>query len=257
MVSRQSNFTFCVTSFLRPKVTSECVRKIREFYPTAPILVGDQPPPAGAPSGRELNLAGIEATTLRLPMDCGASFARNRLIEAVETPYFVLLDDDMFISGQHVEKLASWSDQFDLDVVGGRLVDEHANLQRWDGNLWVEDECLRFEPVPICSPVTALDVVPMFFLGRTERLRGIKWCEAYKIGREHIDYFWILKQSGVRVGLGDSIVAEHLHARDPYYSSFRKRADSWRNDDLLLDRVGARRAASGFYHGFNWIRGER
>jgi GT2 family glycosyltransferase len=240
-------FTFCITTFLRPAVAMECVARINRHYPGSKIIVADQPSPSPAHAGRSFSCDDENVAVLKLPFDCGASYARNRLVEAVRTPYMVLMDDDMYVSNANIWNLHYIITRAGLDICSGQLVDSAGNLQPWHGRLWIHDAVLRFEAIKIAEPFSFVDVTPNFFFARTSSFLSVPWCEDYKIGREHLDFCWNAKQAGLKTAIAPCVVASHMHFRDEEYMKYRRRPNFDAYNALLLRRLGVRAVHSVSY----------
>ncbi len=247
----KSEVTICITTFLRPKVLHECINCITKYYPNSKIIVAEQPPVDSKYSDRIFNNNNKQVKVLTLPFDCGASFARNRLTEAVDTKFSVIMDDDMFFKNENLNSLLNFLKETDLDICGGMLTDSNGLIQRWDGIFWIENNCLHVEPIEIYYPYVILDLIPNFFIAKTNSLLKVKWCEEYKIGREHIDFFWHVKQVGLKVGLSPLIIADHIHYRDTEYNFFRFRGTVNLYNELLLKRLKVNCIKSSTYHNLN------
>ena len=79
--------TFCIKTLERPRSCQKCIHSIRRFYPQSPIIVVDDSPLAYEYKGSNVKL-------LRPGLDVGAAAGRNIAIDAVETPYMVMIDDE-------------------------------------------------------------------------------------------------------------------------------------------------------------------
>ncbi|HEY2826961.1 MAG TPA: glycosyltransferase, partial [Pirellulales bacterium] len=109
-----SQTTAIIKTFQRPKDLDRLIRSMRRYYPQLQILVGDD---GFEPSPR------TDVGYLRLPEDIGLSAGRNALLDRVQTPYFLLLDDDwQFIRKTQIEKLTQLVDEGELDIAAGNHI---------------------------------------------------------------------------------------------------------------------------------------
>jgi hypothetical protein len=79
--------TIGISAFRRPGCVERLVESIRRFYPKTKIIIGDN-------GDQPAKIQDDHLTYLRLPFNIGLSATRNRIVDALETPYLWLLDDD-------------------------------------------------------------------------------------------------------------------------------------------------------------------
>ena len=111
----EMNLTAIIKTFQRPAVAQRLIDSIRARYPKLPVLIADD-------SQEDHSYKG--AKQLRLPFNVGLSAGRNRLIEAVETECFLLLDDDHVFSDR--TDLDRWMSAFSengYDLLAGSVVE--------------------------------------------------------------------------------------------------------------------------------------
>jgi len=251
----------------RNKSAMRFVSSVRQYFPKISILVADQ----NGPTDEMVDF--YRENTIRmlwLPNDCGLSFARNRALEQVETPYVVLADDDfIFTDWTNLEKA------FDVMVenpkigfLGGRIIDiradEHGNekrfLRRWEKFMIVCQKTGTLLTVPIdYMPVQTMDVsgCKVYLCDMTLNwgvLRTsvfnekIRWDEQIKINGEHEDFFLNLKQnSSWQVAYYPGLQCDHFQTSAPEYQKLRQRqagrktlAQKWKLTHHLEIGVGLR-----------------
>jgi len=192
--------TAIVKTFLRDDYLFDCVQSIHSTYPEMQIFVGDD----GYHSDeKEAKLKELGATKyIRIPFNVGLSAGRNILVDAVETPYLLLSDDDhLYTSDTHAEYLRTLMDVADI-AGGGFLNPEGANIYlsclRQDGgrfNLINAKPLERYKNIGF----RRCDVNHNFFIARTDIVRRIRWDENLMIRYEHEDFFMVAWKQGVRV----------------------------------------------------------
>ena len=98
---------------------------IRRIYPNIRVIVGDDTPEYSGNNPPEWS-KHPQTTLMALPPDCGLALGRNILVDAVTTPYFVLLDDDFIVTeNTRLESMLQvLFDNPDVDIVGGGLTDD-------------------------------------------------------------------------------------------------------------------------------------
>ena len=152
-----------------------------------PILVVDD-------SHEPQPIDGID--TLIMPYDSGISAGRNRALDEINTPYFLLLDDDFIFSyHQHLAPLLELMERApEIDILGGRCIDLpllsqhtfqrsplHPTQAKAKTALGTQYRCGRHRCVVV-------DKVQNYFVGRTRTVREVKWNPALKV-QEHTEFF--------------------------------------------------------------------
>src|SRR5687767_12109794 len=110
-----SQVTAIVKTFERPRSLDRLVRSIRRYYPRLRVIVGDDSVTAYPRS---------DVDYVRLPVDVGVAAGRNAILELVDTPYFLTLDDDIAFTPQtRIEKLVETLERHEAALVAGDLID--------------------------------------------------------------------------------------------------------------------------------------
>lgn len=238
--------TLIVKTFGRMDKVFALVRTVRHYYPGLRILVADDGESIAKTAGK---YRGFEY--LPLPYDVGLSAGRNCLLEKVDTPYFMTLDDDFLLDEQSViEGLIHALEVGNFDIAAGKNpVDESKFDIDFCGTMTVDATAMwlqpgfRGEPRAECHPV---DFVPNLFAARTQVIREkLLWDENLKLG-EHEDFFWRAKQLGIRVATCPAV--SFIHDQVPHwlqrtkYEKLRSRVyDFWK---VSLKKHGLSRLVS-------------
>lgn len=111
-----SQLTAVIKTFERPYAVKRLVNSIRRQYPDLIIFVVDD--------SKEPNpLEGVNH--IIMPYDTGISIGRNEALDQLESPYFLLLDDDFVFS--HRQKLGELINYMErnqqVDILGGKCID--------------------------------------------------------------------------------------------------------------------------------------
>lgn len=218
--------TAIIKTFERPRALQRLLRSIRRWYPGLRILVGDD---SFTPSRNP----GVP--TLRLPPDVGASAGRNALLQRVDTPLVLQLDDDFEFTRQtRIERLADPVATGRFDLVGGdclrcrrkwfgwlrtkrqpfygRITRRQAELQLLPGGRAAADGYL------VC------DIVPQFFVARTDVLRSAGGWDPDLKTEEHEELFVRLQERGARVAYAPDVLTRHWFELPPHYAPYRRRS---------------------------------
>jgi GT2 family glycosyltransferase len=238
--------TFIVKTHERPHCLRKLLQSLRAFYPNTPLLVADD---------GELSLRmqpDPHTVVVTLPYDVGLSAARNALVQRVQTPYFVTLDDDFVFSERTtLQRLVAVLDaRAELDIVAGSLYlpGQESQPYAYAELLDVVDDGreLRMRkgshgPVPGFDGCERYDIALNFFVARTERVRAMGgWDARLKLG-EHQDFFLRAKRSGLGVAVCPSY-ATALHEQDHSDAGYkRKRMREFQFLRQMLESHGLRR----------------
>lgn len=246
--------TVLIKTFERPRVLRRLVESVRRLYPGLGIVIADD-------SRVPRRVEG--ATTIALPYDSGISAGRNAGLAAIETPFFVLCDDDLvFFRGTRLAPLLRRMRAHpEIDLVGGRALDlphyrdvdtrgrralTAASKARRGSPARRAEELDGAPPTPLrrghaedaqaeapggtLAGLERREVVRNFFVGRTERVRQVGWDPQLKLV-EHADFF--ARARGVLTVAYDPELAV-LHARTPFDAPYmRHREDVARYQALL------------------------
>jgi glycosyltransferase involved in cell wall biosynthesis len=222
--------TAVVKTFERPATIARLIASLRAMYPTMPVIVVDD-------SRAPVRIAGVE--TIMLPFDSGVSAGRQAGLDAVKTPYVLVLDDDFVF--YRATRLRAALDRLarnpQIDILGGQLIDLPI-LRRRRPPLH-QIFATRAEPlVPIGSTIDGLlvcDKVANFYIARTERLRLVGWTPELK-RIDHADFF--TRALGVLVSVFDPELRA-LHAQTPFDASYMAhRTDDHADRAILAARWG-------------------
>eukprot|EP00727_Mastigamoeba_balamuthi_P002052 m51a1_g11844 hypothetical protein (511) ;mRNA; r:467265-469593 len=235
--------SFIVKTMDRPQSLARLLRSVHAQWPCAPLLVGDD---GEAPVGEALAEELGATKYLRLPPDAGLSAVRNALVDGVETPYFVLCDDDYEFAGRaDPAKLVAPVASGQADIVCGGLYlpktkgGKKAQKDYYYAGLMSTAEedgrrVLRLVEgnrggVPGHSECSFVDIGINFFAARTEAVREVRWDDALKLA-EHEDFFLRSKDAGLRVALcQDVLILHHKDKGNTRYAELRKRGrDMWK-----------------------------
>lgn len=223
-----ADVTAVIKTFERPRRCQALIDSIRAQHPDLRIIVVDDSAQPGGFRGAE---------TIALPFDSGVSAGRNAGLAAVETPFFLNLDDDfVFYRGTGLAAAARLLR--DLPVVGimGGAV---TNLPLYRGNrslgrrLYPTGAASLAAPGTRIGPLEVSDKVSNFFLARTEAVRSVGWDPRLK-RLDHADFFSRAKGRVVSAHNPDLRV---LHANDPFDADYlRFRYDLSSDGDYLTEK---------------------
>jgi GT2 family glycosyltransferase len=240
--------TVIMKTFQRPRTAARAVDHLRRHYPEIRLLIADD-------SREALAFQHPHAEVVRLPFDSGISKGRNVLLARVQTPYFLLMDDDHWFSRRtRLARMLRILERERFDILACHVFFRR-HTERWFPrrrlnnffmNLRLEDG--TFELVDAYHQKTrswrVCDLVENFFVARTESVRALGgWDERLKIA-EHAEFFIRAKLAGLKVGYTPLAAVDHVHihreraSRD--YAPFRgHRQDEFRR--IWIETHGIRR----------------
>lgn len=217
--------TALVKTFERPRSLDRLVRSIRRYYPELRVIVGDDSVTA---------FPRTDVDYVRLPVDVGVAAGRNAMLELVETPYFLSLDDDFaFTAETRLEQLIETLQRHQASLVAGDLIHceprfpwrVRRSRQVYHGVIRREGDSLLLVPGHANSvgEAFACDVAPHFFLARTEEIREVGgWFAPLKMD-DQAELFLRLKQHDLQVLHRPDVTIEHWQDRPEVYAAFRAR----------------------------------
>lgn len=238
--------TLVFTTIERTKQALDLIVSARSHLPDLSILVAEQ---TNHDTGLEARCADLGARYMRLAYDVGLPAARNALVRAIDTEYFILADDD-FVIDRPLE--LSFCVRFmdahpDMLCLGGDLedyVERNAVMVRSvrmrASNIGVDTLGRGYIQVPVAlsgskelifesETVLICDYVPNWGVFRrccfTEG--GTWWDERNaKIRGQHLDFFLNVKfNTPYHVAWWSGFVCLHAHRSNDSYAPLRGRKE--------------------------------
>ncbi|MFC7488079.1 glycosyltransferase family 2 protein [Knoellia sp. CPCC 206453] len=209
--------TMTVKTFERPDVLRRCLASVRAVFDGRIVVADDSRVPV-----RDLG-AGIDI--IAMPFNSGVSVGRNAALDAVETEFVFVTDDDVVFTpaSDIVAAMNFLDDHSDVDLVALTRVD----LPRWRTVAAGVDALFpgAAEPrVPFGTLIDGLPVVPktpQLYLARTASIQAVRWDERLRMV-DHRDFF--SRASGRIVSVqAQTIRAYHMRTPfDPFYNAYRE-----------------------------------
>lgn len=225
--------TICIKVFERQNSCNRLIKQLREHGANMRIIVADD-------SEKPLDIQGADSV-LRLPFDSGLSYGRNRMVESVDTKYFILLDDDNTIYKKtRFDLMYETITNTDFNIVGGMMrITPYYGVMYIDENNTLITHQLAWRGIEQGQYVR--DYCDNFFMAETEVILNNLWDERIKIAWEHEDFFLQGKVTGdFKVCRVLSYVGDNQLAETPetiaHYEKFRMRYDDF--GDLFKTKWG-------------------
>lgn len=234
------DITFCIKTIHRPWACHRLVQSLRKEFGEPKIVVVDD----GLPEhwfSRKYPETAKHCKVIDLEQhDVGVGIGRNTAIDAAETEFIFLLDDDQIVTPDlHLDRVYQRFIEYDLDILavrqgdGGRpmLFSPLMNGTR----IWMHrGERKRIGETCWC------DMVSNAFLARRDTIARVRWDDEIKT-YEHWEFFYRASQIEhlqIAVALDCSVVHDHVAAKP--YGALRARPK--------FRRLGLRK------HGFDSLR---
>lgn len=210
--------TMTVKTFERPHVLRRCLASARLVFDGRIVVADDSREP--------VRDAGENVDVLALPFNSGVSVGRNAALDAVETEFVLVSDDDIVftIASDVVAAMHFLDDHPEVDLVALARID----LPHWRAVLHTGADALfegAADPlVPYGTLIEGQPVVsktPQLYLARTASIQKVRWDERLRMV-DHRDFF--SRAAGVLVSVqATTIHAYHLRTPfAPFYTAHRE-----------------------------------
>uniref|UniRef100_A0A8D0UGZ1 Beta-1,4-N-acetyl-galactosaminyltransferase 2 (SID blood group) n=1 Tax=Sus scrofa TaxID=9823 RepID=A0A8D0UGZ1_PIG len=219
--------TIATKTFLRPHKLMTMLRSVREYYPDLTVIVADD-------SKEPLKITDSHVEYYTMPFGKGWFAGRNLAISQVTTKYVLWVDDDfIFNSKTRIEALVDVLEKTELDVVGGRVIENTFQFK-----LLLEQgkngDCLHrqpgfFRPVDGFPGCVVTSGVVNFFLAHTERLQRVGFDP--RLQRVAHSEFFIDGLGSLLVGSCPHVIIghqPHLPVMDPELATLEGNYTSYR-----------------------------
>lgn len=189
-----SKYTFIIKTFNRYDNLINLVNSIKKYYNGVKLIIFDD-----STNKKDINklITYENKKIIDKYVNVGLSAGRNIMIENVETPLFLLLDDDFLLDDNCNLGVSYEIIKQGFDIVGGEVYDfgpssaksnqprDFLGLLEKKGNdlyLHVHKNKGYHNNHPL------YDFILNFFVGKTESFKNNKWDDNLKLG-EHLDFF--------------------------------------------------------------------
>lgn len=169
---------------------------------------------------------------LDLEYDAGLGYGRNRIVEASEEPYLLIVDSDHEVPSDVSQLADQLEARPELGGVSGLLFERekirgvchdlfhHKNVLVRD--IREEKGVQRVAG----DPLIEYDFVPNICLFRRECLEERMWDPEYVIGKEHLDFYWThKKETEWTFAVNPSVLFDHYPGGDTAYVTNRENAE--------------------------------
>jgi GT2 family glycosyltransferase len=226
--------TALIKTFLRDEYLFTAVTSLRRHYPEMKIIVADDGYCSDEKEAR-LKEAGV-SRYIALPWNRGVSRGRNALIDACETPYFMVGDDDFYYTEE--TRLGDMLRMMEIADLAGGALRYLETLQHYEATLeWVPEskglihreisrDYLAYDGIPYAQA----DLTFNFFVAKTNLARKIRWEESIQVIFEHEDFFMAGHDRGMKVVYCPNSIVTHRKIELPPIPEYEK--IRWNRQDL-------------------------
>ncbi|CAD79177.1 MAG TPA: beta-1,4 N-acetylgalactosaminyltransferase [Rhodopirellula baltica] len=219
-----TDITFCIKTIHRPWSCHRLVKSLREHIAEPTIVVVDDGQPELRFSEKYPETAK-HCTFINLDRhDVGVGVGRNAAIDAAQTEYIFLLDDDHVVTADfQIDRVCEYFTTHELDILavrqggGGRptMLSPLMNGKR----IWMHrGEKKRVGTVAWC------DMVSNAFLARKETIATLRWDEALKT-YEHWEFFYRASHlANLQIAVATDCSVVHAHVAGTGYRDLRGRS---------------------------------
>jgi len=242
------DITFIIKTGLRPNAIIRLLNTLLYYYPKSNILIAYDDD-----TTFEIDIPNV--TIYKLPLCSGVSYARNFLVDKVNTKYFINLDDDFIISEDtDIEYMYYIMENSDIDLLAGQW----RNKGRYKTIREINPGYIEFNNGH--NGFNALynyylcDATGQFLIGRTDKWKSlnIKWNDELKTGEHTIFYYniWKYNRNNFKVAYTPNVIIDHDHScNTPEYNKIRLRSNSMLYDYMNKNGIYYLKTIAGsIYH---------
>jgi glycosyltransferase involved in cell wall biosynthesis len=214
MAGSLADITVVIKTFRRPAACFAAAQSWMRLFPAVPVVVVDD---GGDEQEKPAKSLGNVRRYIETDFDIGLSAGRNLGVEACESRYVLVADDDNACrEGTDLLKVISQMEAYDAGVVG-------------TGAYWFVKnaaECVTVRGFPKVGGFTFCDITENHLVIDRSKVE-VRWDGRLKIGCEHADFFMQCRDAGVTVAASQHIDFDHVaSARGcEFYEKHRNRMD--------------------------------
>ncbi len=224
-LSTEREITILIKTLEREAHLIQLLNSIQHFEFKGPIIVADD---SKVPYNQSIlaKFPMLDIQYINLPYDTGTAEGRNIMLNVVETPYFLLCDDDfVFDRRSRIPIMKKILKENSLDLLAGVFIQHNRKtrigkyllkmnlfLKRFgwilpSNQLYEYHAGIRIKPneislfsVSYTDPITICDIAHNFFLAKTEKVKSFGGWNPILKGGEHQNFFIRAKLAGLKIG---------------------------------------------------------
>jgi len=259
--------TVGIKAFMRQDSLRDTLESLLPFDLHAVVVADDSGIDADRRALYDEMAAKLPLTVIEPPTDSGVAVGRNRIFDACKSAYLLLLDDDHVVPDNVGLLCDILRARPELGGVAGTWLEwgvpcsGACNLYRVGA--WIyRDTGPRPETATLADGTRVIyyDSIPLSAMFRADALADVRWDEAFKIGKAHMDFFLQHKHLGKwRFAITPRVVFGHYPATrgtkpagreaDAAYARMRRGQDRLQRSLTHLKRKwGVRGTVTGRTH---------
>lgn len=238
-----SEIALGVKIFSRADKVSDLLDSVPET-PVDTVYIADDGNPTDEKTALYEDTYEFDLEVLDMEYDAGVGPGRNRIVEASDEPYLLIVDSDHRIPPEIDRLLDQLKSRSDLGGVAGLLL-EQKKIRGVCHDLKIRDSVLvrdvwdkKTVHRVADSPLVEYDFVPNAILFRRECLEDSRWDPEYVIGKNHLDFFLTHKrETDWSFGINPTVLFGHYPGGDTTYTTNRDSMEKLvRSKQYFLDK---------------------
>jgi len=233
----QNELAVGIKTFHREERLFDMIDSVLKELPEAKMYIADDSFEI-SPRKMELyeNLKKEGHIIIRLPLDFGLGRSRNKIIERIKEPYFLLCDDDFIIeSDNKIDTIIKILKQRpDIGLITGTLYIE-GKPSGYEFNLEIKNRTIFKKPLTSeWEEIEGLKIRQTnlglnWFVARKEVFNDAKWDNNLITSTEHLDFFLSVKNTKWKVYFCPELRSIHNVCQgDMWYQRYRNRKFHWK-----------------------------
>jgi len=225
-----------IKSFLRKEKLAQCLAALVNHDFLAVIVADDGPISEEKRAVYRHYQSLLPLQLIELPVDTGIAAGRNAIIDACQTEFLLILDDDQIIPPNIADLLHILQSDPEIGGISG-IWDEYGHYRCGACDLFLERgfvfQDIRAKKVPRLKGNLRYYIyhfIPNSTLFRMGCLQTARWDPFYKIGSEHLDFYLThQKLARWKFAITPDVVITH----DPRETGTEYRDKYRKNDERL------------------------
>lgn len=262
-LKNESEVTILIKTLEREAHLIQLLASISLYDFSGPIIISDD---SKVPYGDRIKaqFPYLNITYLDLPYDTGTAEGRNRMLELVATPYFLLCDDDfVFDRRTKIPLMKKFLKEYQLDLLSGVFIQHNrktrkghyliklnnylnrfgwvlpsSQIYEYHAGISIKPNEISLYSIPYTDPVTTCDLAHNFFLAKTEKVKSFGGWNPILKGGEHQNFFIRAKLAGLKVGTSRQcgVIHDQWTPNSIEYQNLRNRGNDYQM--LALEEFG-------------------
>lgn len=265
-LSNEKEITILIKTLERKVHLIQLLDSIQHFGFRGAIIIADD---SKVPYGQSVlaKFPMLDIQYINLPYDAGTAEGRNRMLAVVETPYFLLCDDDfVFDRRTRIPLMKKLLEENQLDLLAGVFIQHNRKTRKgkyllkinpylnrlgwvlpsneiyeYHAGITIKPNEISLYSIPYSNPVTICDLTHNFFIAKTEKVKSFGGWNPVLKGGEHQNFFIRAKLAGLKVGTTQKcgVIHDQWTENSKEYQNLRNRGNEYQM--LALAEFGVTR----------------